>query len=113
MVESYGKNGNTESLRQRVFALLDENPYLTAKGICEKLDLPYEQCSNYVTKTKSEWKSYRQNEQGSKCLSVHGWRGSCCVPYFVSRDLAVEVGWKRTKARNRWLLWRDKVGRMM
>jgi len=113
MIESYGKNGNAESLRQRVFALLDENPYLTAKGICEKLDLPYEQYSNYITKTKSEWKSYRHKEQGSMCSSVHGWWGSCCVPYFVSRDFAVEVGWEKTKAKNRWLLWRDKVGRMM
>jgi len=38
MVESYGKNSNSESIRQRVFAFLDENPSLTAKTICEKLN---------------------------------------------------------------------------
>ena len=113
MVESYGKNGNTESLRQRVFALLDENPCLTAKPLCELLGLQYAQSYRYLNKLKSEWKSNRENEQGSKCSSVHGWRGSCCVPCFVSRDLAVEVGWGRTRARNSWLLWRDKIGRLM
>jgi hypothetical protein len=35
------------------------------------------------------------------------------VPYFVRRDLAVDVGWILSKARNRWLLWKDKLGRMM
>jgi hypothetical protein len=113
MVESYGKNGNVQSLRQRIYDLLDKNPYFTAKGICEKLDLQYKQHANYITKTKSEWKSYRQKEQGSTCSSVHGWWGSCFISYFVSRESAIEVGWERTKAKNRWLLWRDKVGRMM
>jgi hypothetical protein len=112
MGESYSMNGNTESLRQRVFALLDENPYLTAKTICKLLDLPYKQSYRYLNKLKSDWKSNRENEQGSKCSSVHGWRGWCCVPYGVRRDLAVGVGWVLTKARNRWLLWRDEIGRM-
>ncbi len=95
MVESYGKTGNTESLRQRIFALLDENPSLTATTICQLLELPYEQNYRYLNKLKNEWKSNRENEQGSKCSSVHGWRGSCCVPFFVSRDLAVEAGWTK------------------
>jgi hypothetical protein len=101
MVESYGKNSNSESIRQRVFALLDKNPYLTANAICEKLNLSYWQYSNYLTKTKSEWKSYRQKEQGSNCSSIHGWRGWCRVPDYADRNLALELGWKRTKAKNR------------
>ncbi|MBN1245546.1 hypothetical protein JXA31_08130 [Candidatus Bathyarchaeota archaeon] len=112
MVESCGKNGNIESIRQRVFALLDENPCLTAKSICEKLKLPYYQNRNYMYKTKSEWKSYRQKQRGSNCSSIHSWRGWCRVPDYVDRILALELGWKRTKAKNRWLLWKEKRGRM-
>jgi hypothetical protein len=113
MVESYGKNGNIESIRQRVYALLDKNPHHTAKSICEKLKLPYYQYRNYMYKTKSEWKSYRQKQRGSNCSSIHSWRGWCCVPDYVDRDLALEVGWKLSKAKNRWLLWKEKRGRMM
>jgi hypothetical protein len=112
MFESYGKNGNSESIRQRVFALLDENQYLTAKSICEKLNLPYWQYGSYVNKTKSEWKSYRQEQRGSNCSSIHSWRGWCRVPDYVDRTLSLELGWKRTKAKNRWLLWKEKRGRM-
>jgi hypothetical protein len=34
------------------------------------------------------------------------------VPAGVRRDLAVEAGWLRSKARNRWLLWKDRLGRL-
>jgi hypothetical protein len=112
MVESNSKNGNTENLRRSVFALLDENPYLTAKTICEKLDLPYKEKYRYLNKLKNDWKSYRENERGSNCSSVHGWRGWCHVPDSVSRDLAVQAGWVPTKAKNHWLLWKDTLGRM-
>lgn len=113
MVESYGKEGNIENIRHSVFALLDENPLLTAKTICVRLGIPYWTYRNYLYKLKCEWKSYRRNEQGSNCSSVHGWRGSCIVPNFVQRENAVEAGWKRTKAKNKWLLWCDSIGRMM
>jgi len=75
VVESNSKNGNTE-LCDRVFALLDQHPFLTAKNICRFLDLPYEQYCDYVNKLKSDWKSNHENEQGSKC-SIHAWRGWC------------------------------------
>lgn len=113
MVESYGKEGNIENIKQSVFALLDETPLLTAKTMCVRLGIPYWQYRNYIYKLKCEWKSYRQNEQGSKCSNVHSWHGTCVVPAFVSRKDAVEAGWKETKAKNRWLLWSDRIGRMM
>jgi hypothetical protein len=112
MVMSYGKNGNSESIRQRVFALLDENPYLTAKAICEKMKLHYRQHGNYINKLKSKWKSYRQEQRGSDCSSIHCWHGWCRVPDYVDRTQALEVGWKHTKAKNRFLLWKEKRGRM-
>jgi hypothetical protein len=37
----------------------------------------------------------------------------CRVPTFLDRVRALEVGWKPTKAKNRWLLWKEPLGRMM
>jgi len=34
------------------------------------------------------------------------------VPIGVDRVRALEVGWVKSKARNRWLLWRDRLGRL-
>jgi len=113
VVEPYGKTGNIKNIRHGVFDLLDEYPLHTAKTICVNLEIPYWKYRNYIYKLKCEWKSYRQNELGSKCSNVHAWSGGCVVPNFVNRDLAVEAGWIRTKAKNRWLLWRDIIGRMM
>ena len=34
------------------------------------------------------------------------------MPAGVRRDLAVETGWSCSRARNRWLLWKDRLGRL-
>jgi len=109
---SYRKNGNSESIRSSVFERLDENPLLTAKSLCKLLDLPYSRYRNYVAKLRCEWKCYRRNERGSKCSLVHGWRGWCYVPVVLDRVKAVEAGWLQSRARNRWLLWKDRLGRL-
>jgi hypothetical protein len=94
-----------------VFERLDENPSLTAKSLCRLLDLPYSKYWNYVGRLRWEWKYYHRNEHGSKC-SIHAWRGWCYVPASIKRDLAVEAGWISSRARNRWLLWKDRLGRL-
>jgi len=109
---NYSNNGYTTSIRQRVFNLLDENPSLTAKPLCKLLGLPYSDYRNYVNKLRYEWRNNYKNELGSKC-SFHGWCGWCYVPLSVDRKRAVEVGWVESRARNRWLLWRDELGRLM
>ena len=109
---SNSENSYNKSVRQRVFDFLDENPLLTSKLICKTLELSYKDYASYVNNLKYSWKSNNENEQGSKCSSVHGWRGWCCVPGFVNRESAVGFGWIKTNARNRWLLWKDKTGRM-
>jgi hypothetical protein len=76
------------------------------------LGLPYKEKYRYLNKLKNDWKSNHENKQGSNCSSVHGWRGWCFVPYFVSCAMAVKVGWLPTKSKNRWLLWKDSVGRV-
>jgi hypothetical protein len=95
MYESNCENSESDSCkskRQRVFALLDENSFLTAKTLCEKLGLSYEKHGSYLGNLKSQWNSNHQNEQGSNCSSVHAWRGWCCVPKYVDRAFALEVG---------------------
>jgi hypothetical protein len=111
MVESDSKNGYIESVRQRVFSCLDRNPLLTAKTLCRLLDLPYFQYYRYLNKLKNEWKSYHRNERVSKC-SIHAWRGWCYVPESVDRVRALSVGWVCSRARNKWLLWIDQLGRL-
>jgi hypothetical protein len=108
------ENNEIASLRQTVFSLLEKNPLLTAKPICKLLGLPYSRHRNYVTDLKFQWKSKYRNERGSKC-SLHGWRGWCYLPSFRYTEMrvrAVDVGWLRSRARNRWLLWKDRLGRL-
>ena len=112
MMYSNSENSYSKSLRQRIFDLLNENAWLTAKLICKMLNLPYKKYASYVSNLKYSWKSNNENKQGSKCSSVHGWHGWCFLHGFVKRDSAVGFGWIKTNARNRWLLWKDKLGRM-
>ena len=109
--EYYCKNGNSVSIRQSVFEKLEENPSLTAKSLCGSLGLSYHKYRNYVARLRCEWKYYRKNERGSKC-SIHAWRGWCYVPDGVDRSRALGVGWVQSRARNRWLLWKDRLGRL-
>ena len=111
--DAYCKQGKLESLRQSVFASLDENLSLTAKPLAKLLELPWPKYKGYLDRLRFEWKAYRRNEQGLKCSS-HGWRGWLYLPRELVevRDRAVGVGWVRSRARNRWLLWRDRLGRL-
>ncbi|MEM2129153.1 MAG: hypothetical protein QXZ70_01000 [Candidatus Bathyarchaeia archaeon] len=84
---------------------------MTARNLCKLLDLSYKTHGAYANNCKSIWKSNYRNEQGSKC-SIHAWRGWCYVPRDLDRTKAENEGWLSSKARNRWLLWRDKLGRL-
>lgn len=104
----YCKNGNSVSIRQSVFEKLDENPSLTAKSLCRFLGLSYHKYWNYVARLRCEWKYYHRNER----CSIHAWRGWCYVLGSVDRVRASGVGWVCSRARNRWLLWKDRLGRL-
>jgi hypothetical protein len=103
--------GGTESIKHQVFAELNKNPLLTPKPLCKILGLSYEQHGQYVKNLRSLWKCHYKNERGSKC-SLHGWRGWCFLPVGLDRVRAVGVGWVASRARNRWLLWKDRIGRL-
>jgi len=116
VTNSYSKVGKDfleDTIKSSVVKLLDKNPLLTAQPICKILGLPYRDYQNYVSKLRSEWRFLPKNERGSKC-SLHGWRGWCYLPreYSNVRVRAVEVGWLASRARNRWLLWKDRLGRL-
>lgn len=120
--KSYRKDGIidfTGSIRQNVFKLLDKNPLLTAKGICRILQIPYYEKRNYIYKLKNKWKFLPRNERGSIPSSIHGYRAFTYVSQqFMDlrignvRSAAISVGWIPTKAKNRWLLWKDRLGRL-
>jgi len=99
-------------MRERVFSMLDKNPLLTAKPLCKLLGLHYKQHGHYISTLRYLWKYHYQNERGSKCSSVHSWRGWCHVPAGLDREAAAGAGWHVTRARNRWLLWKDRLGRL-
>ena len=114
----------SESLRSQIADLLNKNPLLTPKPLCKLLGLDYQVHGRYVANARSFWKYHHRNEHGSKC-SLHGWRGWCYLPTsFIDTDKfcngtlggirtrAVDVGWLASRARNRWLLWKDRLGRL-
>jgi len=105
---------DSDSLAQQVFKNLDKNPLLTAKPLCQILGLQYREHGHYIRNLRTRWKYHHKNERGSKC-SLHGWRGWCYLPNGGPagiRTRAVEVGWLASRARNRWLLWKDRLGRL-
>jgi len=106
-----GKHLFEGTIKKSVFKQLDKNPLLTAKPLCKLVGLPWPEYRNYVNKLRSTWLGLPKNERGSKCL-IHGWRGWCYLPSSVERATAVEVGWVETRARNRMLVWRDRLGRL-
>ena len=102
------------SIKDSVLKLLDKNPLLTAKPLCKLLSLPWPQYKSYITNLRSIWLGSPKNKRGSKC-SIHAWRGYTHIPTRIHTRIharAVEVGWVETRARNRWLLWKDRLGRL-
>lgn len=111
MTDDYSNVGN---VRKSLRALLDKDPLLTPKHLAELLNLPYKQYRNYLTKERCEWKYYHQNERGlnRSCPDdVHrSFFVGCLRLPFVVGDLP--VGWVRSRARNKFLLFRDYLGRI-
>lgn len=113
--KSHCENSESESLRQQVFEQLDKNPLFTSKPLCRLLGVSYRTHGKYVANLRTQWKYHRRNERGSKC-SIHAWRGWCYLPGALRtsgvRAQGVDVGWLVSRARNRWLLWKDRLGRL-
>jgi hypothetical protein len=103
------------SLRKRVFNLLEKNHVLKPLEICLILKIPYQTHVNTVSTYKKQWKREYKNRLGLKCLKFHAARGWVYALRMVDRELALERGWKATRARNRMIVWdrdRLKLGRL-
>jgi hypothetical protein len=134
-----GENEHT-GIVQSVYEKLDENPLTTAKDLAKLLDLPYKQYRNYLTKLRSNWKYYHKNERGSKCSNLHCYKGklvldrglsdgcrgvvlrglegvcggcSCLKPGSKGcRGCVGFLGWVPSRAKNKFLIWRGRLGRV-
>jgi len=118
---SYYDTSNTDSIRKRVLEKLKKNPLLMPLEICKLLDLNYTTHGRYVTGIKSRWKSHYQNEKGL-ISSIHHWTAYTFLyiegksRFRHGKDIikaALAKNWIQTKAKNRWLLWKDPIGRLM
>ena len=102
----------SESIRTRVFQQLDKNPLLTAMPLCRILEYDYKRSGHYIENLRSAWKAHYRNGLGSKCPKFHHWRGFAYAPVDVDRAAPLECGWALSGARNRGLIFRDKLGRL-
>jgi hypothetical protein len=106
-----------DNIRQRVFAELEKDPLLTAKKLARILELTYEEeqrLKGYLRSLKYSWKRHHENERGliRSCPDdVHN-------AFFVGK-LVLDVsklkfvgGWVQSKSRNKFLLWKDALGRV-
>ena len=101
------------SIRARAFKELDESPLNTAKRLAVLLNLPYREYRNYLTKLRSEWKYYHKSERGSKCSSFHCVRWGLWERVVADRVDALRFGWVQSRARNRFLQFKNGLGRVV
>jgi len=111
------------SIRKDVCRLLDENPLLRAKMLCNILHLPYSKYKQTVTNYRNYWKYNHENERGSKCSSVHCFRARVKLDLDLSQALRQQVvrggkgefgfGWKPSRAKNRFFSFYGSLGRVV
>lgn len=108
------------SMRKEVCKLLDENPLLTAKMLAKLMNLDYKKYRQTLTNYRNFWVYNHENEQGSKCSSLHCFKAKVKFDLSVSQKLRnvidsdvekSQFGWVLSKARNRFLVWKGRLGR--
>jgi hypothetical protein len=109
------------SLREKVEKILNKNPLISARYICQILGIPYKHNRQKIYNIKNRWKSNIKYEGGSN-PSFHGWYGWNYIPEVYKevldlkrqevRERLVSVGWKESKAKNKWLYWSERLGRI-
>jgi hypothetical protein len=120
-----------DSLRHRVFKLLDKNPLLKPKQICELLKESYLERGEVVTQYKKQWKKEYKNQRGlnRSCPDdVHNafYKGKLrfvdfehdvdrvgLKPIFDKLPKLVGISnWRRTKAKNHYWVFKNNLGRI-
>jgi len=108
--------GAAVNLRADVFKLLEKNPLLSTKHICEILHIPYNKFKGHIWTYRYQWKTEQQKQTGSKCQLPAFHKPSAWV-YIDNLGLkvsdAIEKGWVQTKSPNKYLIFRSPgVGHM-
>lgn len=117
-----------DSLRKRVFKLLDKDPLLKPKQICELL---HETNRGVITQYKKQWKKEYQSQRGliRSCPDdVHNafYKGVLRLKDFEGEHDRVGVkglfvrlpslvgvsGWKPSRAKNRYWIFNSELGRI-
>jgi len=106
------KDSTEGSIKARVFSLFDKYPLITAKKIGELLGLDYGYYKGYLWQLTAQHKTLLRNSRGLKGLNFHHWHGWIYALKGMNRALAVENGWLQTRARNRYLLFKTRDGRL-
>lgn len=106
-------DSDSDSLRQQVFALLDKDHELKAQLICRILNLPYPLKGSTIRNYCSQWRCNYRKQLAPKCLRYHRVRGWLYALRTFDRVRAKTVGWVLSGARNRGLLWKDGLGRLV
>jgi hypothetical protein len=115
------------SLRKQVCTLLDEDPLLMPKMLAKLLDFTpkeYKKRRQTLTNYRNYWKYNHENERGSKCSSFHCFKAKVRLDGVLSEALrrvvkldvergGVGFGWVLSKARNRFLVWKCRLGRVV
>lgn len=102
------------SLRKQIFSLLDKDPLLTPSMMCDRLRISFKRYHQTVGNYKQNWKNTHENERGSKCSRFHCVRWGLWERVLTpDRELALGVGWVRSKAKNRFLMFKNALGRVV
>lgn len=112
------------SLRKQVCELLDDNQLLTAKMLCKLLNLPYKKYKQTITNYRNFWKYNHENERGSKCSNFHCYKAKTKLDSVLNMDLRAKLSfgvvggfvgyaWRLSKAKNKFLVWKGKLGRVV
>jgi len=102
-----------QTLKQRVWKLLEKNHELKPLEICKLLGLPKNKADS-VGHRKTEWKHDFRNRHSLKCLKFHKARGWIYAFKGLDREAAVNVGWLQSRAKNKMLVWNKdlQLGRL-
>ena len=112
------------SLRKQVCKLLDENQLLTAKMLCKLLEIPYKKYKQTITNYRNFWKYNHENERGSKCSNFHCFKAKTRLDVNLNVELRAKLcfgvaggfvgySWKLSFAKNKFLVWKGKLGRVV
>lgn len=123
--------------RKAVFKELNKNSLLTPKQLCKIFNVDYETEHKYLKYLKTQWKRNYQNEQGSirsfpteyhnvfyksklpvevvshvRSLLDEVWDRAGADRWVFPEKPQTKTGWHRTKAKNRYLLYKGSLGRI-